>query len=182
VKNKNDFYSSSSIGEPSLRDEFNNTIYGSFQEVAKGQTGLLRRFRKTDGEFVACPCVDSVTGEPDRESRCPVCLGEAKLWDEESLDFYHIRANTESANTQQDKIHAPGIENTETEVFYIPSSFSLTKHDKIVVLTLDKEGLPVTPLERFQLFRISELRPMRLDNGRLEFWKAFCYEDNSKFL
>ncbi len=180
MSNKNDFYSSNSAGEISMRAEFNNTIYGTFQETAKGQVGLLRDFRLDDNDkTIPCPCVDPVTAEPDRESRCPVCLGEGKLWDEIHLDFYHTKPGIDA---DQDKLQAPGIVNTEIEVFYIPWGFSLTKDDKIVVLVLDKEGLPAIPTKRFQLFRIAELKQMRLDNGRLEFWKASCYEDSNKFL
>jgi hypothetical protein len=178
------FYSGITTGssEIDLRTEFFNTMYGKGPEIAKHQKGLQRVFRHTsDGSSILCECVDSVTKEPDKETRCPICLGEGKLWDESSLDFYHIRTG-ETGNTNQDKQKAPGIVNTELEVFYIPFQFDLTKGDKIVTLLLDKEGKTVVPLTRFQLFRISELRPMRLDNGRLEFWKAFTYEDNTKFL
>lgn len=178
ISKKNNFYKKHSAAkEIDLRQEFLNTMYGSATEIAKSQRGLLRVFRNE-----ACPCVNKVTGEPDRESRCPVCLGEGKLWDESNIDFYHKRAGTETANIGQDRLYKPGIVNTETEVFFIPYQFNLTKADKIVVLTLDKEGTPVVPLKRIQLFRIAELRPLRLDNGRLEFWEAFCYEDNNKFL
>ena len=175
---KNSFYTGSiKAREIDLRAEFLKTMYGSEDEIAKSQKGLQRVFRNEK-----CPCVNKVTGEPDRESRCPVCLGEGKLWDESPIDFYHKRTGTEEANVSQDVLYKPGLVNTETEVFYVSYQFNLTKGDKIVVLTLDKEGVPVTPLRRLQLFRIAEVRPYRLDNGRLEFWEAFCYEDNNKFL
>lgn len=168
--------------EIDLRSEFNNTLYGRSPEIQKGQQGLLRVFRIENNLLVKCPCIDKVTGEPDRESRCPICFGEGRLFDESTIEFYKVRVGTETAQTQQDRLHSPGLINTETEVFYISSTYSLTKTDKIVVLALDKEGIPLTPIKRSYLFRIAELRPMRLDNGRLEFWKAYCYQDNNKFI
>jgi hypothetical protein len=184
MSNKNDFYSSASgRTEIDLRSEFKNTMYGKGPEIAKHQKGLLRVFRlDNQNNKVPCPCIDPVTGEADRETRCPICLGEGALWDEQNIEFYHTKVGTESSNVLQDKLHAPGLINTEMEVFYLPHQFNLTKDDKIVILSLDKEGFPVIPLTRNQLFRIAELRPMRLDSGRLEFWKAYTYEDNSKFL
>lgn len=177
INKKNIFFGNTHGREIDLRAEFLRTMYGGPREIPKSQKGLQRVFRNEK-----CPCVDKVTGEPDRESRCPICLGEGNLWDEKLIDFYHKRTGTEDANVQQDVLHKPGLVNTETEVFYVPYQFNLTKSDKIVILTLDKEGIPTTPLKRLQLFRIAEVRPYRLDNGRLEFWEAFCYEDNNKYL
>lgn len=184
VSKKNNFYSAASgRTEIDMRKEFLNTMYGKGPEIAKHQPGLVRIFRRDESDNkVPCPCIDPVTGEPDRETRCPVCLGEGYLWDEDNIDFYHIKSGTEVSNLLQDRPRSVGIMNTELEVFYIPYNFNLTKEDKIVTLVLDKQGLPTIPLTRSQLFRISELRPMRLDNGRLEFWKAYSYEDSSKFL
>lgn len=182
MSKKNSLYSTGT-SEVDMRSEFLNTIYGKGPEIPKGQPGLARIFRRdnTNG-LIPCPCIDSVTGEPDRETRCPVCLGEGNLWDESHIDFYHIRADGASSLALKDTQRAPGIMNTLVEVFYIPWTFSLTKEDKLVTLMLDKEGQATTPPIRSQLFRISDIRPMRLDNGRLEFWKAYTYEDNSKFL
>jgi hypothetical protein len=169
--------------EINLRKEFLNTMFGAGPEIAKSQRGMIRVFRKTaNGAMIPCPCVSSVTGEPDREIKCPVCLGEGNLWDETLVNFYHVRLGTETSTAMQDRPQTAGIMNTEMECFYLPYQVNLTKEDKIVTLSLDKEGIPMQPLKRFQLFRISELRAMRLDTGRLEFWKAFTYEDNSKYL
>ena len=124
-------------------------------------------------------CVSSVTGEPDREIRCPSCLGEGYLWDETNLDYYRARISTESSFNKDNQFQ-PSQLNSMLEVFYIPHTFDLTKDDKLVVLSLDKEGNPST--SRKTIFRIAELDELRLDTGKLEFWKAFTYEDNNKFL
>lgn len=172
---------SGSSTEIGLREEFDNTQDGAFPEIAKFQTGLLRKFRRdSSDELVPCPCIDSVTGEPDRESRCPVCLGEGNLWDEKLMKFFYQMEP--GGATQQDHLITPGISNVETSFIYVSSTVNLTKDDKIVLLKLDKDGVPLQPLQRYELYRIADLEPKRLDNGRLEFWKAYCYQDNNKFL
>ena len=66
---------SSSGGEINLREEFDEFLYGSETEVAKGQLAIFRRMRKDDnGDLIQCPCVDEKTGEPDRDTVCPYCL------------------------------------------------------------------------------------------------------------
>lgn len=184
MSKKNDFYLyTSGSTEIDIRKEFLHTMYGHGPEIPKSQQGLLRTFRRSSSlDLIPCSCIDAVTGEPDRETRCPICLGEGNLWDETTIDFYHMSASVQSSLALQDNLKAPGIMNTKTEVFYIPWQVNLTKDDKIVVLRLDKEGFSTIPPTRSQLFRISEIIPMRLDNGRLEFWKLYTYEDSSKFL
>lgn len=183
MKSTNNFYIKSGTTEIDLRKEFNNTIYGNNPEIAKGQPGLLRKFRlDSNSNLISCSCVSSVTKEPDRETRCPICLGEGNIWDEESIEFYVGKSVAGDASVYQDRLKIPGLMNTELVIFYISSEYTLTKNDKLVLLSLDKEGKPFQPLTRFQLFRIAELREMRLDNGRLEFWKAYSYQDNNKFI
>lgn len=179
---KNDFYKTSRT-EIDLRTEFSNTIYGTVKEIPKGQKGLLRRFRKdSDGKKIKCPCVNRVTGEPFKESLCSYCRSEKYLWDETSIDFYFSQVPTDSQLSSQDILRQPGVMNTPIYVFYIPSTFDLTSDDKIVRLVLDNEGVPVVPNKRLEIFKITALRDMRLDFGRLEFWKANGYIDNVKFL
>ena len=183
MKSTNNFYTLSGGSEIDLRSEFNNTIYGKGPEIAKHQPGLLRKFKLNENdELIKCSCVSSVTQEPDRETRCPICLGEGFLWDEVNIEFYVGRSVAGDASVYQDRLKIPGIMNTELVIFYIPHKYTLTKNDKLVLLSLDKEGKPFQPTTRFQLFRIAELREMRLDNGRLEFWKAYSYQDNNKFI
>ena len=184
MKSTNNFYSGTSgSSEIDIRNEFDNTLYGAGPEIRKRQEGLLRKFRLDSTENrIACACVSPVTREPDRETRCPICLGEGFLWDESHIEFYFTKAVSGDAAVYQDRLKISGIMNTELGVFYISSRYDLTKNDKLVLLSLDKEGKPFQPLSRFQLFRIAELRDLRLDSGRLEFYKAFSYEDNNKFI
>ncbi len=60
--------------EPSMRDELIHTFDGNFPEIAKAQTVLLRRMRRTSGVLDACSCVDHLTHEPDKDRFCPICV------------------------------------------------------------------------------------------------------------
>ncbi len=182
---RNNFYPSSGNGrtEIDLRQEMKNTMYGNGPEIAKSQTGLLRRFRLDNNQkFIPCACVSTVTGEPDKETKCPVCFGEGKLWDEELISFYYRELEGDSALAERNVQKPHSIVNTPLSVFYIESTFTLTGQDKIVLLNLDTEGKPLRPYQRRTIFRINSLRDLRLDQARLEFWKANCYEDTNKFL
>jgi hypothetical protein len=183
---KNDFYGGGSgIKEIDLRTEMNHTILGTNcpPEIGKGQPGLLRKFRQdSNGEKILCHCVDKVTGEATRESRCSTCLGEKYLWDEEHVDFYVSTVETESQLADRENLRMDAVHNTPFFVFHIPAQYDLTDGDKIVRLVLDREGNPVQPLKRRDVYRLAALRDMRLDNGRLEFWKAEGYKDNIKHL
>lgn len=180
---KNNFYPvASSNKEIDLRAELINTIYGSGQEIAKGQRGLIRLFRRdVSGNLIPCACVSPVTQEPDKDTKCPVCLGEGNLWDEQLIDFYSADLMGDAALAVTTQFpHSTIIGSLKT--FYIPSTFTLTGQDKIVLLMLDREGSAVIPLRRRSIFTIATLRDLRLDNARLEFWKANAYEDINKFL
>lgn len=180
---KNDFYScASGQTEIDLRTELNRTIYGNCPpEIAKGQPGLIRKFRRDDNDKrVLCSCVNPVTGESPRELICPVCLGEKYLWDEEEVEFYLTTVESDTQLADREMLRQPAVFNTPFFVIYIPSSFTLTQEDKIVRLVLDKSGTPVLPQRRRDVIRIASLQDMRLDNGRLEFWKASGYLDNLK--
>ena len=183
---KNDFYGNwnqSGITEIDLRQELIKTLDGSCPELSKSQPGLIRRFRRdASNERIRCSCVDPVTNEPPRERRCTTCLGEGYQWDEVDVDLYHAEVNTESQRSDRETLKGPGIMNTPLRVFYMAYSATLTEDDKLVLLELDKEGKVFLPKTRFELYKLSALTPMRLDNGRLEFWKANGYKDNNKHI
>jgi len=186
VSDKNDFYGAGSgISEIDLRSEMDNTIFGTNfpPEIGKGQPGILRKFRRdSSNNKIKCSCVDKVTGEATRESLCPSCMGEKYLWDESNIKFYISTVETESQLADRENLRMNAVHNTPFFVFHFPSSYDLTDGDKIVRLILDREGNPVHPFKRRDVYRLSALRDMRLDNGRLEFWKAEGYKDNIKHL
>lgn len=186
MSDKNDFYGGASgTKEIDLRQEMNHTIFGTNcpPEIGKGQPGLLRRFRQdSNGDKIRCSCVDPVTDEPTRESLCPTCMGEKYLWDESEVTFYMSTVETESQLADRENLRMDAVHNTPFFVFHVPSSYDLTDGDKIVRLILDKSGKPVLPKQRRDIYRLSAIRDMRLDNARLEFWKVEGYRDNIKHL
>ena len=186
VKRKNNFYRSRSligVSEIDLRKEFINTELGNGCEIGKFQTGFLRKFRRdSNNDRIRCHCVDPVTCEPDRERKCSTCLGEGYTWDEEYINFYHAEVNNEVQRSHRETLRAPGLMNTDVRVFYLDYTATLTEVDKLILLELDKEGKIVEPVTRKKMFVTTSLEPLRLDNGRIEFWKLNGYEDNNKHL
>ena len=186
MSKKNDFYGcASGSTEIDLRSEFEQTIFGTNcpPEIGKGQKGLLRQFRKDiNGDKILCNCVDKVTGEATRESLCSTCMGEKYLWDESDIVFYMSTVETESQLADKQSLRMNAVHSTSFNVFYLPSQYNLTDGDKIVRLILDKEGNPIPPRTRRDVYRLAALRDLRLDGARLEFWKAEGYKDNIKHL
>ena len=166
-----------------MRDELEHTLDGFSPEVAKGQAGLLRVMRRnSDSSLTECPCVDPVTQEPDKDRFCPICFGEGWMWDEVSLAFYKIYEGSDSMNIQKDKLQKPGLLNQPFVVFYIRYSADITQEDKIIEIDLNDDGTTSDPMRRRRVFRIANLWEYRADNGKLEYFKAFCYLDNVKYL
>lgn len=179
---KNDFYKGHRK-EIDLRKEFLHTLYGSNREIEKREEGLLRIFRRgPDGKQIRCSCVNPVTDEAAKTVQCPSCRGEKYLWDEEPAEFYIRTVQTESQLADREALRQPGVMITNFLLIYIPYSFDLTLDDKIVRLDLDKEGVPISPLKRREIIRLSSLRDLRLDHARLEFWKANGYVELSPSL
>ena len=176
-------YPSSGSTEPDMRKELKNTLEGHYPEIAKGQEALLRKMRLTpSGKLTKCPCVDPVTKEPDKDFFCPVCHGEGYLWDETYIKAYKILLKSDVGNVYREVVEAPGLQNSSMSVFFCKSKVNITAKDRIVELSLDKEGKVDTPFRRRALYRVVAAVDYRADNGRLEYWKLDCYEEKRKFL
>lgn len=175
-------FGTASRTEPDMRQELINFLDGKWPEIAKGQTAVLRKMRREDGQLIECACVDDVTHEPDRDSFCPFCHGEGFFWDEVFVSVYRVILGSEVGQAVREQVIAPGLMNVPLVVFYLRSSVLITPEDKIVELVRDEEGQPVRPYKRSALYRISSLVDLRSDNGRLEYWKAGCYKEERKFL
>lgn len=180
----NDFYSSATYKtEPNMRQEMENLLDGAFPEISKKQRGLLRKMRRdSNGDFVSCVCVDDVTGEPDKDTFCPYCLGEGKYWSEVWVDFYRIVLSSDVGNALKERLLPTGIQNIPTTVFFARHSAEITKDDRIIEMKLNNNGTIYKPYTRKILYRIGTLFDMRSDNGKLEFWKIAAHEENRKFL
>lgn len=166
-----------------MRQELIDMFDGKSPEIPKAQGGLLRRMRRdANDRKIPCPCVDSLTKEPDKDRWCPVCYGDAFLWDEEELQFYRILPASNTANALQDELRQPGLINIPIVVFYIRYDSRITEDDKIVRIALDLEGEPVTPRSREAIYRVNAVWDYRADNGKLEYWKVFTHFEDVKFL
>lgn len=178
-----DYYTTSARSEADMRQEFINTMSGQFPEIAKGQTGLLRRMRRTSsGRLIECSCVDSVTREPDKDSFCPICLGSGFLWDESYILFYKTIEGVDRAIGMSDNQTNAGILASDIVVYYCRYDVILDEKDMLVEIALDADGDPETPLRRTKISRIGRVWEYRSDYGRIEYKKVFTYRDNTKYL
>ncbi len=169
--------------EPDMRSEFNRTMDGFFPEIAKGQIAVLRKMRRdSSNNLVACPCVDPLTREPDKDTFCPICHSEGYLWDETFIDTYKVVIKSDVGNAQKEAFFGPGIMNVPIVSFFTKSSISVTTKDKIVELLRDEEGEPIKPYSRIHVYNITSAIDLRADNGRLEYYKLTCYSEKRKFL
>lgn len=190
---KNDFYTRTSTAnrdfygvtqsEINLREEFQYTLDGLTPEMAKGQPALLRTMRRdSNGNLTKCPCVDTLTREPDKDRFCPICYGDGWIWDETSILTYKVLKDSETDNSMLDKLYSPGLIIIPTVVFYIRHTAEITKDDKVVLLALEKDGTAKIPKRRTAVYRIGKAWDYRSDNGKLEYWKVYAREESVKYL
>jgi len=175
--------SSGKSTEPDMRQELDNTFDGIFPEIAKAQTGILRKMRRDSlGALIPCPCVDPLTHEPDRDHFCAYCHGDGYIWDEEWIEFYKVVLRSDVSLSNQEDLVKPGLMNVPLVSFYLRGTVDVTPQDKIVELVTDRAGDPVRPYRREYLYRITTALDFRSDRGKLEYWKLDCYAEKRKFL
>lgn len=168
--------------EPDMREELENTFDGVFPEIAKKQPALLRKMRRdSNNKLIPCDCVDPVTKEPDKDTFCPICHGEAYIWDETYVDCYSVEIRSDVGQAGE-KVFSPGILDISYKIFYMRYSVDITEEDKVVELVLDKEGEIAQPPRRKVLYRIGSALDLRSDHGKLEYWKLDCFSEFRKFL
>lgn len=179
------YYSGSTNGgaEPDMRQAMINFLDGSWPEVAKKQTGLLRKMsRDSNDRLVPCDCVDDITHEPDKDNFCPVCFGVGNIWTEDYITFYKTLEDSDQDNALLNKHIEPGLINVPLVVFYVRYSANITKDDQIVELVLDSEGDVQSPVKRRNIYKIGIAWDYRSDNGRIEYWKLFTQVINVRYL
>ena len=170
---------STTRSEVSVRDEFLNTLDGKGFEISKKSTGLLRSMqRDADNKLITCPCADP---EPDKDTFCPICFGEGFLWSEDWLDFYSVEMSGQK-NAVEEKFRSMGSEKTSMHIFYLRYDIVITKDDKIVTLSTDQDGKLTKPHRREHIFRLNTVYPLRLDNGRIEYFRVKSIEEDVKYL
>jgi hypothetical protein len=179
-----DYYTGiSASSEINIRQELINMFDGVYPEVPKASIGLLRKMRRdTNGLLLSCPCVDLITKEPDKDRYCPICLGEGYYWDETEIQYYCIVVGRDVSNVGRERLTEPGLINVPLVVFYIRYDVPVTTQDKIIRVSLDLEGAPAIPRKRDSIYRVTKTWDYRLDNGKLEYWKVYTFEEHSKYL
>lgn len=181
--NRSSSFYNSGRTESSLRDEFIDTLNGTLKEISKKQIGLLRKMRRNDSNnLIRCNCRDQVSGEPDKDTPCPLCLGEGYLFDEEYVYFYQWEPGYDSTLAQKEKITSPGLLNVPFRLFYLEYSADLSYEDKLIELSLDEDGDLIEPVRRKAIYRIGSLIDHRLDNGRIEYWRIIAFRENNVYL
>jgi|SRR6266404_9163938 len=187
MSNPNQVYPSSfsAVGysnsrEISIRQEILNTFSGTSQEIGKAEQGIWRHFRvDSNGDRINCACVDNITQEQDRDYYCPVCLNDKYLWDESLIQFYRVQHTSDGGGL---KSVEAGLVNVVMCVFYILSNTNVLDTDKIVQINLDDEGNITKPIKRTNVWQLTEVANLRLDNGRVEFRKAFARIEDVRYL
>lgn len=163
--------------EVDLRDELANTLYGGQGEVAKGQTGLLRRMRTdSDGNLIDCDCKDEVTHEPDMDYPCENCRSAGWLWDEEWLTYYKVLASGRYFLSLAERHVEAGVLHAPPVLFYVEYDVEPTRYDQVIELQRDTDGVLTRPYTRTKIYNIETAEPLRSDNGRTEYWRLGCSE------
>ena len=138
--------------ELNLREEFNKTLYGDFDEIAKGRTGLLRKMRRNEeGDLIRCSCRDIVTDEPSSDYHCRYCKGHGYYWDEIPIVYFYNKNNDVD------------------DIFYLEYNIEVTDRDYIVQVKLDNNGNIIIPVQRERFFRIREVDIEVADFSKIEF-------------
>lgn len=169
--------------EPSMRDEFINTMDGNFPEIAKAQKLVLRRMnRDSSGNLTPCGCVDLLTHEPDKDRACPICYGMGYLWSESYVEGYKINLGVEVRNALLMQMQPFGNLTIPQTVFYLKYDVDVDIRDRIVEIDLDNEGEPILPLSRIKVHMIGNCWKYKSDRGRVEYIKLWTTEESLKYL
>ncbi len=177
------YFGSGARTEPDLRQEMINTLDGFLPEIAKSQTGIIRRVRRNaDNIPVKCSCRDSITTEPDRDIYCPLCMGIGYLFDEEYIDFYKVLFDKTFSSLRRHHMIEPGLIDASSVVFYFKYDAAINKEDRILEIQLDVDGNISSPVTCLGVYKIDKSWEYRSDNGRIEFWKVIAHEELLKFI
>lgn len=135
-----------------------------------------------EGYLIFCECLDITTREPDLDSFCPICHGDGFIWDEYFIDGRKVVLQSDVGKSTKETLIQSGLTNIPLVIFYTKSSVAITRADKIVELWTDTAGSPIRPYRRKSLYRIGTSVDFRSDNGKLEYWKLDCFEEQRKYL
>jgi len=165
-------------GELDLRNEFDQLLYGDDRNIRHGHLVVIRNLRRQpNGEPERCVCREKFHNEPDID--CPYCLGEGYYWDEKWQLVYSMYTGPDSGLTKKGVFMPPGEVRVEYKVFFLRYDVPITYGDKIIEMVLDTEGRPVEPYVRESIYKPQTINKYRLDDGRIEYIKIMCREDDA---
>ena len=175
----NPYHNASTTTEADLRKELRDMFFGNDYEVAKAHRILFRRMRRdSNNSLIACECVDALTVEAT--PKCPLCLGEGWLWDEDWQYCRRVEVGSTTNKLVLKNMHmAPGIVNVDTLVFFFEYTVRPTWYDRIVELREDVDGTPTTPYQRYKIHKPQTIIDYRSDNGRIEFYAVYVSQRDS---
>ena len=162
--------------EIDLREELNKMLFGSDEEVPKGQYIVLRRMRRNTGvsypikesDLQRCPCAAKQDFEADRVTLCQWCDGERFLFDDELVVAY------KASKFNYVDVEMPRPESTmafSQSFFYCEAPIMPSRFDKIIEPIIDIEGKLISPVQIKIRHNIEMAEPFRSDFGRIEFWR-----------
>lgn len=168
----------SSSGEIDLREWVDEIFYGTNGGTPHAHLALLRRMRRTNGVEESCICKsNSIVREAS--PACPYCLGEGFYWDEQWVYVYSWHTTSESGLAKKFMSTGAGQVKADSKVFILDYRVDVDHLDKIIDVSLDKDGQPVIPYVRKDIWIPETIIELRSDNGRLEFWAVHCREKDS---
>jgi hypothetical protein len=168
--------------DPIITDTTNPNYDSELVRQFHSRGQITDYFVPGQGYLQFCACLDKTTGEADLDHWCPICQGESFIWEESFIDGYKIQLTSDVGKAVNNERMRPGHTNIQLVSFYVRHNIPITKADKIVELWTDNEGKPMRPYRRESIFRIVTPIDYRSDNGKLEYWKLDCHEEQRKFL
>lgn len=170
--------SSTAFGEVDLREEIDELFFGFESGIRHGHLMVIRHLRReSNGEPIACSCLDSFTREADPD--CSYCDGERYLWDEAWYWTYSMYAGSDTGLSNRLRYMPPGALRVDWRVFFVRYDTPILYGDKVVEMKLDEEGAVVVPYLRESIYEPQTIQKMRSDNGRIEYIAIHCREDSA---
>ena len=168
-------------GEIDLRDELSNMFFGSQQEIPKAHNAILRRMRRdSNDQLVPCECRDSIIKEGDIDHKCPFCLGEHFLWDEEWVSTRRVFLRpSDTQFVGRDQYLDPGLANVQAVVYFFEYSVEPTRFDRVVEMKLNTDGTLYTPYKRLRIYKPENVIAHLSNNGRTEYYSVYCQQKDS---
>lgn len=139
-------------------------------DIRKNVEDLMDRFSfkallVRDARHTRCSCYNPLyrCGDP----KCKKCKGLGRFSSIECIDVIYQNIKMEDMM----KMTEVGLINIDTFKIFMKCKVMPNENDILLVVGFDKNGLPV---DIKQLLHLKGTREFRCDNGRVEYYEAFC--------